>query len=195
MSSPTFASTIHLSNPSSNHRPSPSPTYIIYFITGNPGLIEYYRTFLTHLYSRLTSSPTANTPNIHIYGRSLSGFETSSYPSEATRRPPHDPPYSLQEQIATSEEELEDVVGRVREEEGSEDVRVILMGHSLGTYISMEILRRQREMKDGLRIVGAILLCPTITDLAKSPNGRKSGVSPPLHHSALPSPQFRKLPN
>ncbi|PQE13595.1 major facilitator superfamily transporter protein [Rutstroemia sp. NJR-2017a BVV2] len=58
-----------------SYRPSSSsPTYnLIFFITGNPGLISYYEPFLSTLHAHLSSS---NTPHYHIFGQSLAGFET-----------------------------------------------------------------------------------------------------------------------
>jgi len=62
--------------------------------------------------------------------------------------------------------------------------KVILIGHSVGAYIAMEILRRHREeekMGDGeaeeeegpFDIIGAVLLFPTVIDIAKSAAGKR----------------------
>lgn len=115
--------------------------------------------------------------------------------------------YSLSEQIEFVERDLSE---RVRElssssplspqpekQEGERaGVKVILIGHSVGSYIAMEILRRHREkrsrgkMQQGtepgaaghpgdidMDIIGGILLFPTVVDIAKSPSGRKLTVS------------------
>lgn len=62
----------------------------------------------------------------------------------------------------------------------SQRPRVILMGHSVGTYIAMEVLRRHRENQtttaagdSGFDIVGGIMLFPTVMDIANSPAGQK----------------------
>lgn len=61
--------------------------------------------------------------------------------------------------------------------------RVILVGHSVGAYIGLEILRRWREKgKKGerevrMRIMGYVGLWPTVTWIGRSPSGRKLGVS------------------
>jgi pimeloyl-ACP methyl ester carboxylesterase len=178
-----LSSEIHLHQPPQpSYRPQSSTTYIIYFITGNPGLIEYYRVFLSHLYALLTST-TSNTPTpptFHIYGRSLSGFETSPLSQHNHSNPP---PYSLQDQIRDSSSELENLVRSVRESEGAaKNIRVILMGHSVGAYILLEITRLLRKKaenaleEESVRIVGGICLFPTVTHIAKSASGRKSGV-------------------
>lgn len=74
----------------------------------------------------------------------------------------------------------------MKRDDGTDDVRVVMMGHSVGTYMLLEIIRRQREKRGGLRIAGGVCLFPTITDLAKSPSGRKSSVRP------LPFPSHLK---
>ncbi|KAJ4302800.1 hypothetical protein N0V90_001691 [Kalmusia sp. IMI 367209] len=168
MAPSSIASQIHLYNPTFK---KPNRSYLIYFITGNPGLIEYYRVFLAHLYGLLTRDITSQT-TFHVFGRSLSGFETRKEEGDS-------PPFSLQEQIARSHTALEDLVRNVRERDGVQDVRVILMGHSVGSYILLEIIRRARERaKDAgaehARIVGGVCLFPTVTHIAKSDSGRKA---------------------
>jgi len=94
------------------------------------------------------------------------------------------PPYGLQDQIRHCEDELTDLVEEVKEQ-GAKDVRVILVGHSVGAYISLEVIRRLRA--HGMagedfetRIVGAVGLFPTLVDIARSESGMKAAVS--LHH-------------
>lgn len=165
------ASRIHLHNPSTTQA---KRTYIIYFITGNPGLIEYYRTFLTHIYGLLTQSSPSST-SFHVFGRSLSGFEASTEEIGGDA-----PPFSLQEQISRSQGVLEELVHRVKKEDGVGDVRVILMGHSVGSFILLELTRRIREKvkqeEESMRIVGGICLFPTVMHIAKSDSGKKATV-------------------
>lgn len=179
MSSPP-ASLIHLRTPPEPGKKSASRTYIIYFVTGNPGLVEYYRTFLTHLYG-LLSHNTASDRDVEfqVYGRSLSGFEMNSKEIK-TMKWRKQPPYGLQDQIRHAEDELTDLVEEVKDQ-GAKDVRVILVGHSVGAYISLEIIRRLRA--HGLagddfetRVVGAIGLFPTVVDIARSESGMKAAV-------------------
>ena len=91
------------------------------------------------------------------------------------------PPYGLQDQIRHCEDELTDLVEEVKEQ-GAKDVRVILVGHSVGAYISLEVIRRLRA--HGIagedfetRIVGAVGLFPTVVDIARSESGMKVAVS------------------
>ncbi|KAF2715148.1 hypothetical protein K504DRAFT_457316 [Pleomassaria siparia CBS 279.74] len=174
-----LSSTIHLHPPiSTSLNPTPI-TYIIYHITGNPGLVEYYRVFLTHLYGLLSDSSASSSPSriFHVYGRSLSGFEVDGHDHA---RVLNGPPYSLEQQITESLSCLLDLV----KDRGTKDVRVILMGHSVGSYILLEIIRRVREKAAGIRIVGGICLFPTVTHIAKSASGRK--VTPLVALPAFP---------
>ncbi|KNG52566.1 hypothetical protein TW65_00170 [Stemphylium lycopersici] len=172
------ASQIHLRTPPEPGKKAASRTYIIYFVTGNPGLVEYYRTFLTHLYG-LLSQNTASDRDVEfqVYGRSLSGFEMNSAEIK-TIKWRKDPPYGLQDQIRHSEDELAELVEEAKDQ-GAKDVRVILLGHSVGAYISLEIIRRLRAhgmVGDDFetRVVGAIGLFPTIVDIARSESGMKA---------------------
>jgi hypothetical protein len=65
---------------------------------------------------------------------------------------------------------------------GEDKWKVILVAHSLGSYISLELIRRCRERgkveeRSGMRIIGSICLFPGILHLAKSPNAMAWGVS------------------
>jgi hypothetical protein len=86
------------------------------------------------------------------------------------------PPYSLQEQIQFVEMKLKQHVARMQS-----STQVILVGHSVGAYILLEILRRhrggkaQRTPSEDMTILGGILLFPTVVDIAKSPLGVRLG--------------------
>jgi pimeloyl-ACP methyl ester carboxylesterase len=131
-------------------------------------------------------------PQVYIHGKSLAGFEiqTSVKTSEGGKL------YGLREQIEFVEKELENCVNRWQDlvSESSVDepetenkravcTNVILIGHSVGSYIAMEILRRHRERRKKpsgdvnqpghrIDIVGGVLLFPTVVDIAKSPSGK-----------------------
>jgi pimeloyl-ACP methyl ester carboxylesterase len=104
--------------------------------------------------------------------------------------------WGLEEQIALCVARIDEVVRRLRRD-GVRSVTVTLMGHSLGTWLSLEVVRtiheRREATKDpivdesGVLGVGVIadnsyeweveacmLLAPTIMDLAKSPSGVKA---------------------
>ncbi|KAI6781154.1 uncharacterized protein J7T54_002510 [Emericellopsis cladophorae] len=127
---------------------SPSSKSLIYFVTGNPGLIKYYEPFLTLLSSLCNGSHA-------IYGRDLLGFS-----QEDTTL------YDLEGQI---EGIYADIRAQVKAG-GYENV--LLMGHSVGTYIAVEIMARSLARAD-LTIQNAILITPTLTWLGKSSRGKQ----------------------
>lgn len=111
--------------------------------------------------------------------------------------------YSLTEQIEHVEQNIKDFVdawhakneqmkkkkkvNNGQEEQRGRGVKLILIGHSVGAYIAMEVLRRHRENIEQKKtsaageggsgstmdIIGGILLFPTVIDIAKSSSGRK----------------------
>ncbi|KAI9857022.1 MAG: hypothetical protein M1824_005055 [Vezdaea acicularis] len=161
-----------------------APT-LVYFITGNPGVVAYYDKFLKSLTELLRKdsiefSRQNNTfprYGFSILATSLAGFETESsnftHVLEAKR------PFSLEEQIELCELRLESFLRMpddLSEWQNLPPKNVILVGHSVGAYILLELLRRRRARipneTAGPDIIGGILLFPTVTWIAKSPNGR-----------------------
>src|ERR1043166_1160174 len=53
----------------------PTRYYLIYLISGNPGLIEYYRAFLARLHAGLARRHAGARVAFEVHGRSQSGFE------------------------------------------------------------------------------------------------------------------------
>ena len=153
---------------------SQSPKYHVLFITGNPGCIGYYHTFLSLLADELSRNA------VNIYGHSLANFV------ELDNTPKHVKILGLQEQIEYVEHLLLDYVQNLsfsmRTDGAAEQAKIILVGHSVGAYIGLELLRRARERarraenKDKLRFCGYIGLWPTVTWIRKSPSGLKLGV-------------------
>ena len=166
------------------NRPTIEQSTIIFFIPGNPGLLSYYTLFLSQLSSLLSQSPSpsASPPSqcYHITGTSLANF-----PSCFTREPALNRPLGLEEQIDYVERALLSEV-RVYQTERSnqgkrniERVKVVLIGHSVGTYILLGILHRYHTLlntNDAFEIIGGILLFLTVTHLAESPSGLRFGV-------------------
>ena len=159
--------------------------YHIFFVTGNPGCIEYYHDFLailSHSLSKAFSSGRVKN-QFHVYGHSLANFVHDAGFSSTRPRPI----LSLREQINFVEENLRAYVqDHKRDEEHTVDKQskgecnVILVGHSVGTYISLEILSKLKTGRfsvEALQLVGLIALFPTITWIARSPSGLKLGVS------------------
>jgi hypothetical protein len=150
---------------------------LLFMITGNPGLIEYYRTFLNTLYSQLEYFN--QHIDLHLYGSSLAGFELG--PATCLNEP-----LSLDQQIESVYEKLETVIHRISgngENDGAGaamPVQVILIGHSVGAFVLLEVVSRWKKLRvtdaanpSSFEIKGGICLFPTVVDIAKSPTGRK----------------------
>ena len=183
------------SSPGDKNRERPC---ILFFITGNPGLISFYHNFLTQL-----SLPNEN-PGPDIFGSkrtswvvagfSLAGFEVDendTNPSTIPEAFKHETftlqdtdrahPYSLQDQIDISFARLNALADLRSQGDGESEkqaIPVILLGHSVGAYIALEISRLIRDQRDSGRnvppidIKSLILLTPTVHNIRLSPSGR-----------------------
>lgn len=143
--------------------------YLIFFLPGNPGLIPYYEPFLSQVKTLLEPYAKRNA-RFHICGQSYRGFEVSPYSKGPTG------PFGLKDQIEYQEDLL---LHHVRSQYVSRGrtPKVILIGHSVGAYILLEMIQRhwvavaEKDVED-FDLIGGILLFPTIADIAKSPLGR-----------------------
>ncbi|PKX97045.1 bifunctional triacylglycerol lipase/ester hydrolase [Aspergillus novofumigatus IBT 16806] len=178
----TFLHTVSLQKSRPGSTPSSSQV-TIFMISGNPGLVGYYHTFLSLLADKLgsrgaqsKSQSRSHACDFQIYGHSLGGFELDDPENlDAGKRL-----FDLEDQICYVQGKLDGFLAGAETKQ-----KVILVGHSVGAYIAMEILRRHRERSDArartgagadradFDIVGGIMLFPTVVDIAKSPSGRK----------------------
>jgi len=146
--------------------------YLIFFITGNPGLIGYYTTFCSTLNQLLSTPNKSYSANFTIYGQSLPGFEDEPQLQDG--------PYGLKQVITITYDAL--VKQRISSgsREGKPFDGVVLIGHSVGSYIALEILREIAACQSGedqvkkIKIIEAILLFPAVTHIAQSPSGVKA---------------------
>ncbi|OJZ82739.1 hypothetical protein ASPFODRAFT_63918 [Aspergillus luchuensis CBS 106.47] len=156
--------------------PPPAPI-IVYFISGNPGLISYYYPFFTFLSDKLQSLSSSKQKKDHhqfyIHGHSLAGFEVQPQSPLPTHY------HNVEDQIQFIQHKLDSFVQATTTTQSSSTVRrprVIIMGHSVGTYIAMEVIRRHRERQTSTTdfdIIGGVMLFPTVMDIASSPSGKK----------------------
>ena len=128
---------------------------LIYFIPGNPGLIEYYYDFLTHLPSLL--DPDGTNIVYHVVGHSLGGFELTRGANGVAQlhamlsgaptriKPTPFEAMGLSEQGVFVMESLQATVeilyGNRSENMEPGPLSVILVGHSVGAYLLMETLK------------------------------------------------------
>lgn len=154
---------------------------LIYFICGNPGLVNFYVTFLDCLRGMLDAADEGSGGTAYdLYGRNLLGFSDDDHEpfSESNE------PWDLDGQI---EGIYRDVAARsvIPDDAGAEGEQgkgsrpydfVVLMGHSVGAYISVEVMHR--HMQDAsraphLNLRHGFLLFPTLTHIASSPSGKR----------------------
>jgi len=165
---------------------------LIYFIPGNPGLIAYYEPFLSAL-RKLLDEVEARADCSHaftIYGRNLLGFDDGDhFPLFGTPTGYGDgsktEPFSFKDIIASACDWVRAVDVRLpRHPDGSlrHYDETILIGHSVGAYIALEIFNHHHaaykfpEIVDdwaGLKLKAGILLFPTISHIARSSKGWK----------------------
>lgn len=183
----------HCAGPSSSSFETGATVTTIFFISGNPGLISYYHSFLSLLADQLKVSEGSKLgSSFQIYGCSLRGFELPEDEIQTSNDQNHKPNpkiYGLEDQIHFVHGKLHTLVtenskttlSQTRSADTTATVpprqKVILIGHSVGAYIAMEILRRHRETSGSksaeFDIIGGVMLFPTVMDIADSPSGRK----------------------
>lgn len=154
---------------------------------GNPGLLEFYVPFLNAIYrsvnsypssgSSSSSSPSSTTTSVTIFAHSHLGL--SSYiqlggnkPDKSSSWPEKSNNVALRAQIQAHLEFLDELLVAY---EDDPTTRVLLVGHSIGCWLIQEILKARGAGALRQR-VGAYLLFPTISHIARSPNGRKLSV-------------------
>ena len=136
---------------------------LIYFVPGNPGCIEYYNHFLTHLASLL--EPDVTNVVYHVVGHSLGGFElsgnvggvlqleammtgcrtedrTDGYHSWGLARQQAFVFESLRKTVSLTQHVTVDNVNGNTE---FKKVKVIVVGHSVGAYLMMQTLQLRQE--------------------------------------------------
>lgn len=177
----------HTKNDSSPPPQPPSRLTIIFFTTGNPGLIAYYGTFL-----KLLAEGAGN--DAVIAGASLGGFEArdagafdNTLKSELLYPPvlPRQPLYDLQGQVKLTHERLITLVTNINTNYPARRpsdtlTQVVLIGHSVGAYIALQLVHTQHSLyasqssnwAPAFEITATMLLTPTIQDIATSSSGK-----------------------
>lgn len=154
---------------------------LVFFIPGNPGLVEYYRHFLDIIRRQLTTRESKRNISYYIHGASLAGFDISPG-SRQTLSKVQTLPLSLDEQVEDVYRRVERTVDRLRVKDSIEgDLPVILIGHSIGAFMVLQTVNKWQGLaKQGptnMTLSAGICLFPTIYELALSPTGRHVGVS------------------
>ncbi|KAJ3552172.1 hypothetical protein NPX13_g11176 [Xylaria arbuscula] len=158
--------------PNSTSSSHDSQHVLIFFVPGNPGLIGYYAPFLSALRHLLDSSASLAATNFDIHGQNLAGFSDHDHEPFTSQNKPHDLGYQIQHILK--------IVGGLRitsgPKQGQAYDHVLLVGHSVGAYIVLEICHRvlrDPSLAPSSKFTSGILLFPTIEHIADSSNGWK----------------------
>lgn len=127
---------------------------IFVLIPGNPGLVEFYITYLD------------------LIQQSFKDFEILAL-GHAGYEPPNGPfnSYSLDFQIEDKVEKLKSKINNCEKH-----VDIYFLSHSVGSYITQRIVEKlinDKKFRDQADIKFIGLICPTIYDIAKSDSGRR----------------------
>jgi hypothetical protein len=109
--------------------------------------------------------------SIHVYGQDLAGFDDHDHEPFTVDRPP----YNLEFQIQNSYKNLASLAVPHGPRKGAPFDEVILIGHSVGAYIGLEIFHRQIHDPTPapyLSLKSGILLFPAVSHIAQSPSGK-----------------------
>ncbi|KAI0123984.1 hypothetical protein BJ170DRAFT_68671 [Xylariales sp. AK1849] len=158
--------------PAAGTNDASSPDVLVFFISGNPGLIDYYEPFFSSLRQLIDSSSVAKSTRFHIYGQDLAGFDDNDHKPFNRDNRPHDVEY----QIAHSLESLSSLRIDQGPKQGKPYDDVLLIGHSVGSYIALQIfhkLLKDKDLAPHLNLKLGIMLFPTIEHISHSPQGQK----------------------
>ncbi|GAA5829816.1 hypothetical protein JCM11251_007892 [Rhodosporidiobolus azoricus] len=141
----------------------PKTKLILVFIPGNPGLVSYYRFFLTSLRSALPSPLREST---EMYAIGHLGHSTAPRPGGGGGFKPQEQA-SLEEQVEDKVRFLDELKGKHAGLGGEGNAKVVVLGHSIGAWIGLQVLHRRPSLLQSLH-----LLFPTLSHMAQTPNGR-----------------------
>ncbi|CAK7225181.1 hypothetical protein SCUCBS95973_005774 [Sporothrix curviconia] len=148
---------------------------LVYFVPGNPGFIDYYAPFLATLRMLLDeaedgarkASSNGRDVRFHLLGRNLLGFEDGDDGGGAYGPAPYDLITQIRgvmDAVAAARIDLgkaddDDAGGGWQPRHGEAFDQVVLMGHSVGSYIALDVFRRQlvsqREQRAQRALAGA----------------------------------------
>ncbi|KAK6167542.1 hypothetical protein SNE40_021543 [Patella caerulea] len=137
--------------------------FLFLVIPGNPGVIEYYEEFMRQLYHRGNNK-------IPVWGMSYAGHVSIGSDgtgfTELVKQPPEE--CTLLGQIRHKLAFIEECI--------PEDIKLILIGHSIGSYMILRLLKYLPKHQ----VLRCFLLFPTIERMALSPRGQI--ITPLLHY-------------
>ncbi|XP_047013559.1 lipid droplet-associated hydrolase isoform X2 [Ictalurus punctatus] len=135
---------------------SNSPQVLILIIPGNPGVVGFYKTFMWTLYQAFHR-------RFPVWAVSHAGH---CVPPD-TMDMVEDAPVAESEDVFGLNGQIEHKLSFVSKHV-PRDTHLVLIGHSIGCYIILEMMKRDPELK----VVKSVLLFPTIERMASSPQGK-----------------------
>jgi pimeloyl-ACP methyl ester carboxylesterase len=111
----------------------------VIFIPGNPGLISYYQEFLSNLQDSLPNEEVKESLEIYSIGHLGHCLQTQ----EGGRGFKPKDQASLQEQVESKIEFLDELKEKYNiqhhQDDDDEQVKIIVMGHSIGSWICLQV--------------------------------------------------------
>ncbi|KAM7505023.1 hypothetical protein LguiB_003927 [Lonicera macranthoides] len=115
------------------------PTLHVLFVPGNPGVISFYTDFLESLYEIMGATASITGMLLFFYiSPSRIFFSGLNLSGKIGKNRKHGKLFTLEEQIDHKMHFMEHELKNI-------DVPLILVGHSIGSYISIEMFRRYPE--------------------------------------------------
>ncbi|EIW81134.1 hypothetical protein CONPUDRAFT_137213 [Coniophora puteana RWD-64-598 SS2] len=143
--------------------PTPKPTYTLLFVPGNPGLAEYYRTYLGEVHRLVNEAESQN--GLEIVCVSQLGHDAASDGFNLE----HEEVVNVDAQIKHKASVLDSLAARWSDTRGPPP-RIILGGHSIGAYMALEVVRRKLNT---VPVDAVHLLFPTVHHIGQTPNANK----------------------
>ena len=146
---------------SAYHKPplkqNPQGNDLLIFIPGNPGLVEYYITYLDLIQQQH--------PTFEIYCLSQAGYQTTDeYIKEGAKRYPI---YNLEFQVQHKVNIIKDIV-----KQKSGPVNLYIFAHSVGAYITQRMVKQLIDSEQiTIKFIG--LICPTVINIKESDSGQR----------------------
>ncbi|KAG2733485.1 hypothetical protein G9P44_003010 [Scheffersomyces stipitis] len=134
---------------------------ILVMIPGNPGLIEFYTTYLDLIQTEF--------PALEVLCISHAGFQTSE-PVNSEKFKFYDLEYQIKHKFDIISEFITQKL-----DDGYNNVELYFLSHSVGSYVHQRVIRmllQEKELHGKFSIKFTGLICPTIVDIAQSDNGQ-----------------------
>nr|Q8BVA5.1 RecName: Full=Lipid droplet-associated hydrolase; AltName: Full=Lipid droplet-associated serine hydrolase; Short=mLDAH [Mus musculus]BAC37539.1 unnamed protein product [Mus musculus] len=136
------------------------PKQLIFIIPGNPGYSAFYVPFAKALYTLMKS-------RFPVWIISHAGFSVTPKDKKVLAAPQEESNAQKIEDVYGLNGQIEHKIAFLRAHV-PKDVKLILIGHSVGTYMTLHVMKRVLE----LPVAHAFLLFPTIERMSESPNGK-----------------------